>query len=142
MVISESDNFNYDSIVKAMRFVNNGAKLIGTNYDLTGPAEDGLVPACRALMAPIELTTGKSAYYVGKPNPLMMRTGLRLLGVHSHEAVMVGDRMDTDIVAGIETGLDPILVLSGVTTRAMMAEYPYRPRLVLNGVGDIVPGTH
>ena len=142
VVISESDNFNYDSIVKAMRFVNNGAQLIGTNYDLTGPAEDGLVPACRALMAPIELTTGKSAYYVGKPNPLMMRTGLRLLNTHSAETAMIGDRMDTDIVAGIETGLDPILVLSGVTTRAMMAEYPYRPRLVLNGVGDIVPGTH
>ena len=140
VVISEADNFNYDSIVKAMRFVNGGAKLIGTNYDLTGPAEDGLVPACRALMAPIELTTGKSAYYVGKPNPLMMRTGLRLLNTHSAETAMIGDRMDTDIVAGIETGLDPILVLSGVTTRAMMAEYPYRPRLVLNGVGDIVPG--
>ena len=85
----------------------------------------------------MELATGKNAYYVGKPNPLMMRTGLRLLGVHSEEAAIVGDRMDTDIIAGIESGLDTVLVLSGVTTRQEMEKFPYRPRLVLNGVGDI-----
>ena len=90
-------------------------------------------------IAPIELTTGQNAYFVGKPNPLMMRTGLRLLGVHSQEAAIIGDRMDTDIVAGIETGLDTLLVLSGVTTREELAHYPYRPRLVLDGVGDIPP---
>ena len=106
---------------------------------LTGPVEDGLVPACRALVAPVELTTGKKAYFVGKPNPLMMRTGLRILGVHSEDAVMIGDRMDTDMVAGIETGLDTVLVLSGVTRREDIAKFPYRPRLVLDGVGDI-PG--
>ena len=83
-----------------------GAKLIGTNSDLTGPAEDGIIPACRAMIAPIEMATGQTAYFVGKPNPLMMRTGLRILGVHSEDAVMIGDRMDTDMVAGIETGLD------------------------------------
>ena len=91
------------------------------------------------MIAPIELTTGQNAYFVGKPNPLMMRTGLRLLGVHSQEAAIIGDRMDTDIVAGIETGLDTLLVLSGVTTREELAHYPYRPRLVLDGVGDIPP---
>ena len=137
VIIGEADNYNYDSIVKSVRFVNRGAKLIGTNTDLTGPMEDGIVPACRALVAPIELATGKNAYFVGKPNPLMMRTGLKLLGVHSEETAIIGDRMDTDIVAGIETGLDTALVLSGVTTQKMIGDFPYRPRLVLSGVGEI-----
>ena len=101
--------------------------------------EQGIIPACRALVAPIELATGKTAYYVGKPNPLMMRTGLRLLGVHSHEAVMIGDRMDTDIVAGIETGLDTVLVLSGCTSRAEVENYAYRPHYILDGVGCVAP---
>ncbi len=137
VVVGETNNYNYDSICRAMKHINNGAKLIGTNTDLTGPSEHGLIPACRALVSPIEVTTGKSAYYVGKPNPLMMRTGLRMLGVHSEETAMIGDRMDTDIIAGIESGLDPILVLTGVTTLENMSRYPYRPRLVLNGIGDI-----
>lgn len=137
VIVGETNNYNYDCICRAVHHVQNGAKLIGTNTDLTGPSENGIIPACRALVAPIEKTTGKIAYYVGKPNPLMMRTGLRLLGVHSEEACMIGDRMDTDIVAGVESGLDPILVLSGVTTPEIMQQYPYRPRLILNGVGDI-----
>ena len=83
------------------------------------------------------MATGKQAYFIGKPNPLMMRTGLRLLGVHSEEAVMIGDRMDTDIIGGVESGLDPILVLSGVTSRDEIDQFPYRPRLVLNSVGEI-----
>ena len=139
VVVGETRNYNYDSIIRAVTLVNRGARLIGTNSDLTGPTEQGIVPACRALIAPIELATGKSAYFVGKPNPLMMRTGLRLLDVHSEEAVMVGDRMDTDIVAGIESGLDTVLVLSGCTQREDLSRWPYRPRLVLEGVGDI-PG--
>ncbi|MDR3258431.1 MAG: HAD-IIA family hydrolase [Fusobacteriaceae bacterium] len=139
VVIGETKNYNYDNIVKAVRLVLKGAKLIGTNTDMTGPAEDGLIPACRALISPVELATGKTAYFVGKPNPLMMRTGLQILGIHSDESVMIGDRMDTDIIAGIETGLDTILVLSGVTSRESISEYPYRPRLILNGVGDIPP---
>jgi NagD protein len=140
VVVGESRNYNYDSICQAVRFVLAGAKLIGTNTDLTGPSENGLVPACRALVAPIEAATGKSAYFVGKPNPLMMRTGLRILGVHSEDAVMIGDRMDTDIIAGIESGLDTVLVLSGVTSREDIQMYPYRPRLVLEGVGKIAAG--
>ena len=115
--VYKRQGYSLEMITKAIRLVNNGAKLIGTNYDLTGPTEDGIAPACRALLAPIELTTGKQAYYVGKPNPLMMRTGLKLLGVHSEEAAIIGDRMDTDIIAGIESGLDTVLVLSGVTSR-------------------------
>ncbi|MDR1531911.1 MAG: HAD-IIA family hydrolase [Clostridiales bacterium] len=137
VVVGETRNYNYESIVRAVKLVFQGARLIGTNPDLTGPSEDGIIPACRALIAPIELATGRSAYFVGKPNPLMMRTGLRMLGAHSNEAVMIGDRMDTDIIAGIETGLDTVLVLSGVTSRDGLAMFPYCPTFVLDGVGDI-----
>lgn len=137
VIIGEGNTYNYENILKAVKLVMRGAKLIGTNSDLTGPAEDGIIPACRAMISPIEMATGQKAYFIGKPNPLMMRTGLRILGVHSEDAVMIGDRMDTDIVAGIETGLDTVLVLSGVTDRNEIKKFPYRPRLVLNGVGDI-----
>lgn len=138
VIIGEGNTYNYENILKAVSLVLKGAKLIGTNSDLTGPSESGIIPACRAMIAPIEMATGKTAYFVGKPNPLMMRTGLRILNVHSEDAVMIGDRMDTDIVAGIETGLDTVLVLSGVTDRNDIKRFPYRPRLVLDGVGDIV----
>ena len=137
VIVGETSSYNYETVVHASNLVRNGAKLIGTNSDLTGPSEDGIIPACRAMIAPIELATGKTAYFVGKPNPLMMRTGLRILGVHSAEAVMIGDRMDTDMVAGIETGLDTVLVLSGVSTRETLKTYAYRPSIVLDGVGDI-----
>ncbi|MBE5769584.1 MAG: HAD family hydrolase [Clostridiales bacterium] len=141
VIVGEPKGYSQELITKAIRLVNAGAKLIGANSDLTGPTETGIAPACRALMAPIELSTGKQAYYVGKPNPLMMRTGLKMLGVHSNEAVMIGDRMDTDIVAGIESGMDTVLVLSGVTTREECMKFPYRPRLILDGVGDIPAAT-
>ncbi|MCH1983089.1 HAD-IIA family hydrolase [Ruminococcus sp. OA3] len=137
VVIGETRNYNYESILHAVKLIEKGARLIGTNYDLTGPSETGIIPACRAFVAPVELTTGKSAYYVGKPNPLMMRTGLRMLGVHSEDAAIIGDRMDTDIIAGVESGLDTVLVLSGVMTREDVKQYPYRPRLILDGVRDI-----
>ncbi len=137
VIIGEGNTYNYENILKAVKLVMKGAKLIGTNSDLTGPAEDGIIPACRAMISPIEMATGQQAYFVGKPNPLMMRTGLRILGVHSEDAVMIGDRMDTDIVAGIETGLDTVLVLSGVTDQNEIKKFPYRPRLVLDGVGNI-----
>ena len=140
VIVGETDSYNYASMSRAIYHVMNGAKLIGTNSDITGPSEGGIVPACRALVIPIEAATGKKAYYIGKPNPLMMRTGLRMLGVHSESAVMIGDRMDTDIIAGIESGLDTVLVLTGVTTRESMEQYSYRPRLVLPGIGDIVNG--
>lgn len=139
VVVGEAAGYNYESVCRAVNLVLGGAKLIGTNYDLTGPTDHGLIPACRALIAPIEMATGQAAYFVGKPNPLMMRTGLRMLGVHSGESVMIGDRMDTDIIAGIESGLDTVLVLSGVTTKESMKTYPYRPRIVAENVGCIVP---
>lgn len=117
VVAGEPSGYSLEMITRAIRLVQNGAKLIGANYDLTGPTETGIAPACRALLAPIELATGKQAYYMGKPNPLMMRSALKMLGVHSEESVIIGDRMDTDIVAGIESGLDTVLVLSGVASR-------------------------
>lgn len=138
VVIGETANYNFANMCKAVRLCQAGAKLIGTNPDATGPAEGGVIePACRALVSPIEIATGKQAYFLGKPNPLMMRSALRKLGVHSEDAAMIGDRMDTDIIAGIESGLDTVLVLSGVTAREDLPHYPYSPRLVLNGVGDI-----
>ncbi len=137
VIVGETEHYHYDGICRAVRHVRNGARLIGTNADLTAPLECGIVPACRALISPIEVSTGRKAYYVGKPNPLMMRTGLQMLGVHSEDAAIIGDRMDSDIIAGIECGLDTALVLTGVTTRESMQQYPYRPRLVLDGVGEI-----
>ena len=139
VVVGETQSYNYESILHAVELINRGARLVGTNTDLTGPSERGIIPACRALIAPIELATGVNAYFVGKPNPLMMRTGLRLLGVHSEEAAIVGDRMDTDIIAGTESGLETVLVLSGVTSREDLKRYAYCPRHVLEGVGDIPP---
>jgi NagD protein len=137
VVVGETNSYNYNMILKAVSLINQGARLIATNSDLTGPSDFGIIPACRALVAPIELATGKKAYFVGKPNPLMMRTGLRLLDVHSEDAAMIGDRMDTDIVAGMESGLMTALVLSGVSTLENIKEFSYRPSIILNGVGDI-----
>ena len=130
-------NFYLDTLTKATNLVLAGAKLIGTNFDMTGPSNRGIIPACRALISPIEMATGKQAYFVGKPNPLMMRTGLRMLHCHSAEAVMVGDRMDTDVISGMESGMSTVLVLSGVSTRETLKTYAYRPSIVLDGVGDI-----
>lgn len=137
VIVGETASYNYETISKAVRLVMNGAKLIATNSDLTGPVEGGIAPACRALVAPIELATGKQAYFMGKPNPLMMRTGVKLLGVHGSEAAMIGDRMDTDVISGVESGLDTVLVLSGCTTLEEMAKYAYQPTYILSGVGEI-----
>jgi len=138
VVFGETRSLNYEKIEKAVKLVQNGAKLIGTNSDLTAPAENGIIPACRALISPIEMTTGKSAYYIGKPNPLMMRHALKKLGCHRVEAAIIGDRMDTDIVAGIESELDTVLVLSGVSTMENIERFPYRPKYILRDVGEIV----
>ena len=137
VVFGETRSLNYEKIEKAVRLVMNGAKLIGTNSDLTAPAENGIIPACRALVSPIEMTTGKSAYFVGKPNPLMMRHALKKLGCHREDAAIIGDRMDTDIVAGMESEIDTVLVLSGVSTLETIDNFPYRPKYVLNNVGEI-----
>ncbi|HOB08162.1 MAG: HAD-IIA family hydrolase [Limnochordia bacterium] len=139
VVVGETRSYNYEKIELAVRLVRQGAKLIGTNPDLTGPSEQGIIPATKALIAPIELATGKKAYYIGKPNPLMMRHGLKLLGTSTEDTVIIGDRMDTDIVAGIEADIDTVLVLSGVTSRETLQQFPYQPHYILNGVGELVP---
>lgn len=138
VVVGETSSYSYNKIEKAVHLVLKGAKLIGTNPDLTGPTEKGIAPATKALIAPIELATGKKAYFVGKPNPLMMRHGIKLLGVSGDDAAIVGDRMDTDIIAGIESEIDTVLVLSGVSSRETVEMFPYGPDYIFNGVGDII----
>jgi NagD protein len=138
VVVGETSTYSFEKIEKAVNLVRNGAKLIGANPDITGPTEKGIMPATGALISPIEIATGKKAYFVGKPNPLMLRHGLKKLGCHSQDIAFVGDRMDTDIIAGIESNVDTVLVLSGVTAMEDIDRYPYRPKYILNGVGDIV----
>lgn len=137
VVVGEGRSYSLDTLTKATNLVLKGAKLIGANSDVSGPIENGIAPACRALIAPIEMATGTQAYFCGKPNPLMMRTGLNMLGCHSAEAVMVGDRMDTDVISGMESGMSTVLVLSGCSTKDTLKTYAYLPTMVLNGVGDI-----
>ena len=137
VVVGETRDYNYDKISRAISFVANGARLIGTHPDMAGPGEEGLLPAARALVAPIEMVTGRKAYFVGKPNALMMRTGISMLGVHSSEAAIIGDRMDTDIIAGIETGIMTILVLTGVTSKEQIESFPYRPKYVFEGISEL-----
>lgn len=138
VVLGESKSYSLDTLTKATNLVLNGAKLIGANSDISGPTEKGIDLGCGALVSPIEIATGKKAYFCGKPNPLMMRTGLKLLKCHSAEAVMIGDRMDTDVISGLESGMSTVLVLSGVSTKETIKTYAYQPTIILNGVGDIV----
>ena len=138
VVMGETRTYSYEKIEHAVNLVLKGAKLVGANPDLTGPIENGIAPATKSLIAPIELSTGRNAYFVGKPNPLMMRHALKKIKCTREESIIIGDRMDTDIVAGIESEIDTCLVLSGITSRQIMAEFAYQPRFVLDGVGDIV----
>mgnify|MGYP003302041053 FL=1 len=137
VVIGEGRNYSLDSLTKAVNLVLNGSKLIGANSDICGNIENGIMPSCKALVAPIEIATGKQAYFCGKPNPLMMRTGLRILGCHTEDAVIIGDRMDTDIIAGTESGIDTVLVLSGVSNKETVNNFAYKPTVILDGVLDI-----
>jgi NagD protein len=137
VVIGESRNYSLDTLMTAVRLVLAGARLIGTNPDLSGPSENGLVPACGALVAPVELTTGRKAYFVGKPNPLIMRHALRRLGSTREDTAIIGDRMDTDIAAGLESDIETVLVLSGVTQPEDLPRFAFGPRHVLSGVHEI-----
>lgn len=127
VVMGDTRTYNFEKIEKAIELVNKGAKLIGTNPDITGPTEHGIMPA-----------TGRKAYFVGKPNPLMVRHAIKAIGCHSNETAFIGDRMDTDIISGIESLIDTVLVLSGVTSEDMISKFPYKPTYVLNGVGEIM----
>jgi len=137
VVVGETETYDYRQIEKAINLVLGGAKLIGTNPDVSGPVEEGIAPACRALIAPIEMVSDRQAYFIGKPNPLIMRHSLKRIGRRREETLIIGDRMDTDIIAGIESEIETVLVLSGITKEKDIHRYPYRPTYVLGGVGDI-----
>jgi NagD protein len=137
VVVGETRSYSFEKIEKATNLVMAGAKLVGTNPDLSDRAENGLAPATGALIAPIELATGRQAYFIGKPNPMMMRHALKRLGCQRSETAIIGDRMDTDIIAGINADIDTVLVLSGVTTREDLKKFAYHPKYILKGVGDI-----
>ncbi len=138
VIVGDTRSYSFEKIEQAVNLVIRGARLIGTNPDLTGPVEGGIIPATKALISPIELATGKAAYYVGKPNPLMMRIALKKLGCVREDTIIIGDRMDTDIIAGIESGIDTCLVLTGISDRDTVREFPYMPNFILEGVKDIV----
>lgn len=138
VVVGETHGYNFEKIETAINLVLKGARLIGTNPDVTGPVENGITPSTRALIAPIEIATNRKAYFVGKPNPLMMRIALRKLGLKREESIVIGDRMDTDIRCGLESEIDTLLVLSGITVRDDIDKFPYRPSYVLGGVNDLV----
>jgi len=138
VVVGETRSYSFEKIEKAIELVNKGAKLIGTNPDICGPTEKGVMPATGALIAPIELATGKKAYFIGKPNPLMLRQGLKKIDCRSAEIVFIGDRMDTDIIAGIECNVDTVLVLSGVHQVEDLDKFPFRPKYIAAGVGELI----
>jgi NagD protein len=138
VVLGETRTYSFERIAHAIRLISRGARFIATNPDPTGPAPDGPLPATGAVAALISRATSRDPYFVGKPNPLMMRTALNTLEAHSEETAMIGDRMDTDIVAGLEAGLETILVLSGVTVREQTDVYPFRPSRVIESVAQLV----
>jgi NagD protein len=137
VVLGETFDYNFRQVTKAVRLIMDGASFIATNPDPSGPSENGITPACGAMAALIETASGRSPFYCGKPSPFMMRSALNYLGVHSENTVMIGDRMDTDIIAGIQSGMETILVLSGVTSLEQIEEYPYRPGKVVKSVAEI-----
>ncbi|MDH6278802.1 NagD protein [Rhodococcus sp. LBL1] len=141
VVLGETRTYSFEAITTAIRLVERGARFIATNPDATGPSREGSLPATGSVAALITRATGREPYYVGKPNPLMMRSALRAIGAHSENTLMIGDRMDTDVVSGLEAGLQTILVLSGISTRETVETFPYRPTLVLESVADLVGRT-
>lgn len=141
VVVGKTTGFTFEMLKKATELIFRGAAFIGTNPDLVDPVEGGVEPACGALLAAIAAATGKQPYIVGKPNALMMTLATKKLGVHPDDAVMVGDRLDTDIVGGMEAGMDTCLVLSGVSSRADLDHFPYRPTHIYESVASIDPTT-
>jgi NagD protein len=138
VVLGETRTYSFERITHAIRLVLRGARFIATNPDPTGPSAAGPLPATGSVAALISRATGVAPYFVGKPNPLMMRSALNSLGAHSEHTAMIGDRMDTDVVAGLEAGLETVLVLTGVTTREEAEKYPYRASRVLDSVTDLI----
>jgi NagD protein len=138
VVLGETRTYSFEAITRAIRLIENGARFIATNPDVSGPSDEGSLPATGSVAALISAATGRQPYFVGKPNPMMLRSALNRISAHSENTVMVGDRMDTDIVAGIEAGLDTILVLTGSTRSSDVGRFPYRPGTVLDSIADAV----
>ncbi|MYM20151.1 HAD-IIA family hydrolase [Brevibacterium sp. 5221] len=138
VVVGETHNYSFEAITKAIRLIRGGARFIATNPDATGPSPEGVLPATGAITALITKATGREPYVVGKPNPMMFRSALNRIGAHSKTTAMIGDRMDTDIVAGMEGGLYTILVLSGISEREDVLAYPFRPNRIIDGVSELL----
>jgi len=138
VVLGETRTYSFERITQAIRFVAEGARFIATNPDPTGPTPDGPVPATGSVAALISRATGIEPYFVGKPNPLMMRSALNAIDAHSESAAMVGDRMDTDVVSGLEAGMHTVLVLTGITQRAEAERFPYRPSRIVDSIADLI----
>ncbi len=141
VVLGDTRTYSFEAITTAIRLIDAGARFVSTNPDATGPSRAGVLPAAGAVAALIEKATGRTPYFVGKPNPLMMRSALRAIGAHTASTLMIGDRMDTDVIAGMEAGLATILVLTGISTAATVEQYPYRPSMVIDSIADLVGRT-
>lgn len=139
VVLGETRTYSFEAITKAIQLIENGARFIATNPDPTGPSPSGSLPATGSVAALITKATGVEPYFVGKPNPLMMRTALNRIEAHSETTVMIGDRMDTDVLSGLEAGLRSILVLTGSTAPGQVERFPFRPTRVLDSIADVVP---
>jgi NagD protein len=138
VVLGETRTYSFETLTKAIRLINNGARFIATNPDETGPSAEGALPATGSVAALITKATGREPYFVGKPNPLMMRAGLNAIGAHSETSAMIGDRMDTDVLAGLEAGMQTFLVLTGVTRPEEVDRHPFRPSTVVDSIADLV----
>ncbi len=138
VVLGETRTYSFERLTRAIRLIGEGARFIATNPDATGPHPDGPLPATGSVAALISRATGVEPYFVGKPNPLMMRSALNAIEAHSEETAMIGDRMDTDIISGLEAGLETILVLTGSTSRDEAERFPFRPSRIVDSVGDLV----
>jgi NagD protein len=138
VVLGETRTYSFTAITTAIRLILDGARFICTNPDPTGPSNEGVLPAVGSVAALISKATNVEPYFVGKPNPMMMRSALNTIGAHSESTAMIGDRMDTDVLCGLEAGLETILVLSGISTRAEVDRFPYRPSRVVDSVADLI----
>jgi len=138
VILGETRTYSFERLTRAIRLIDAGARFIATNPDPTGPSPDGSLPATGSVAALISRATGVQPYFVGKPNPLMMRSALNAIDAHSEQTAMIGDRMDTDVISGLEAGLETILVLTGVTTRADAERYPYRASRTVDSIADLV----
>lgn len=138
VVLGETRTYSFSAITAAIRLVDAGARFIATNPDATGPSNEGALPACGSVAALISKATGVEPYFVGKPNPMMMRSALNSIQAHSESTVMIGDRMDTDVQSGIEAGLETVLVLTGITRAEEVDRFPFRPSRVVDSIADLV----